>query len=56
MENSSGPRVAESELQTALGRSDHTAVVNGNILYVWGGCQVSLTVMLQLKSVSVQSF
>lgn len=50
MEITTGSRVAEVETQTALGRSDHTAVVNGNTLYVWGGCQVSRadSVMLQL--------
>ncbi|XP_062382629.1 kelch domain-containing protein 1-like [Sardina pilchardus] len=39
MDNSSKPRLSKLGLQKALGRSDHTAVVNGNNLYVWGGCQ-----------------
>ncbi|KAG5263000.1 hypothetical protein AALO_G00281340 [Alosa alosa] len=39
MDNSSEPRLSKLGLRKALGRSDHTAVVNGNNLYVWGGCQ-----------------
>ncbi|KAL0984447.1 hypothetical protein UPYG_G00141670 [Umbra pygmaea] len=29
----------DAEILSSLERSDHTAFVEGNILYVWGGCQ-----------------
>ncbi|KAL2078616.1 hypothetical protein ACEWY4_026301 [Coilia grayii] len=51
MENSTVPRVVDwVGTQTELGRSDHTAVVNGNILYVWGGCQTVIGQEVTLPS------